>query len=99
MDKQLLTPMVVETTTESSIKLTMERQIGTLQRPKPVSFRGITIGITTIKTEGQEITDQTTSRTTMASLVMPATNLDTWPEIVHSSREETIIASRIIADK
>jgi len=52
MEKQLLTPMVVETTTESSIKLPMERQIGTVQRPKLVSFRGITIGITTNKTEG-----------------------------------------------
>jgi len=55
--------------------LTMERQIGTVQRPKPVSFRGITAGITTNKTEAQEITNQTTSRTTTALLVMPATNL------------------------
>jgi len=72
------TPTGVETkTTESSIMLTMERQIGTVQMPKLVSFRGITTGITTNKTEAQETTDQTTSRTAMASPVMLATKLGT----------------------
>ena len=50
---------------------------GNSPETKTVSFRGMTMGTTTNKTEAQEITDQTISRTTMVSLVMPATNLDT----------------------
>jgi len=98
MEKQLPTPMVTETTT-SSIKLPMERQMGMVQTPKLVSFRRSTMGTTTNKAEAQEMTDQTTSRTTMASLVMPATNRGTQPEIVHSSREETTMTSKMITDR
>jgi len=91
--------MGIETTTKSSIVLTMERQMGTIQRPKPVYFSGITTGIITNKSEAQEITDQTTSRKTMALTIMPATSLDTRPEIDHSSREETPTASKTTTDR
>jgi len=94
MEKQLLTPMVAETTTE----MTVERQMGTVQRPNAVSFRGTKMGMTTNKTEAQETTDQTTSRTALASLVVPATNLDAQPEIVHLTREERTV-SNTLTDK
>ena len=73
--------------------------MGMVQTPKLVSFRRSTMGTTTNKAEAQEMTDQTTSRTTMASLVMPATNRGTQPEIVHSSREETTMTSKMITDR
>jgi len=90
--KKLMTPMVSETTTESSIMPTMERQMGTIQGPKWGFFQRNNNGNDNQQNRGSGNDRPTTSRTTMTLLVMPATNLATWPEILDSSREQTTAA-------